>query len=291
MKKIMQTVGIIIIVALFSGIAVAQDQGAPGTEEFGLTSRQLVQSIEKVEALISKCMREQGFEYVAVDYITVRKGMSADKTMPGLSEEEFIDRYGFGLSTMYTGRPPQLSRGYSPAKVGLGERNIKNFEDLSPADQVAYNRALFGENTDATFAVGLETENFSRTGGCTRKAIEQVFAPEQLKATYYNPKDALINKDVRMKAALRKYNAEMRKAGYDYNHPDEVEPDVRNRLAALTKNGTIPVEKMSPEQRIALEKLKAYEWNVAKINFRLQEEIFDPVEREIERELYPRKVK
>ena len=94
-----------------------------------------------------------------------------------------------------------------------------------------------------------------------------------------------------MKAALRKYNAEMRKAGYDYNHPDEVEPDVRNRLAALTKNGTIPVEKMSPEQRIALEKLKAYEWNVAKINFRLQEEIFDPVEREIERELYPRKVK
>jgi len=276
---------------LFAGTAGAQDPAGPGTQEFGLTPRQLVQSIEKIEVLISKCMREQGFQYVAVDYITVRKGMGADKNMPGLSEEEFIDRYGFGMATMYTGRPPQLSTGYSPAKVGLGERNVQIYKNLSPADQVAYNRALFGENTDATFAVGLETENFSRTGGCTRKAIEQVFEPEQLKATYYNPKDALINKDPRMKAALRKYAAEMSKAGYDYNHPDEVESDIRERLAALTKNGTIRVEEMSPEQRIALEKLKAYEWNVAKITFELQEEIFDPVEAEIEKEMFARKVK
>jgi hypothetical protein len=189
-----------VVVVLIAGNAGAQNPGGPGTEEFGLTPKQLVQSIEKVEALISKCMRDKGFQ------------LSADKKMSGVSEEEFIDKYGFGLSTLYTGQPPQLATGYSPAKVGLGERNIEIYKHLSPADQVAYNRALFGENTDATFAVGLEAENFSRTGGCTRKAIEQVFEPEQLKATYYNPKDALINKDPRMKAALRKYAAEMRKA-------------------------------------------------------------------------------
>jgi hypothetical protein len=271
--------------------ASAQAPGGPGTEEFGLTPRQLVQSVEKVEALISKCMRAQGFQYIAVDYETIRRGMSADKNMPGLSEQEFIDRYGFGLATMYTGRPPQLSTGYSPARVGLGERNVSIYKNLSPADQVAYNRALFGSNTDATFAVGLETENFSRCGGCTRKAIEQVFKPEQLKASYYNPKDALINKDPRMKAALREYATKMREAGFDYNHPDEVEADIRKRLAALTNSGTIPAEKLSYEKRIALEKLKAYEWNVAKINFELAEELFDPVEAKIERELYPRKVK
>lgn len=282
------TIGVVVLFVISTG---AQPPVAPGTEEFGLTPKQLVQSIEKVEALISKCMREQGFEYVAVDYITVRRGMGADKNMPGLSEEGFIDRYGFGLSTMYTGRPPQLSRGYSPAKVGLGERNVRIFEDLSQADQFAYNRVLFGENTDATFAVGLETENFSRTGGCTRKAIEQVFEPEQLKAIYYNPKDALISKDPRMKAALRKYGAEMRKAGFDYNHPDEVEPDIRNRLAALTKNGTIRVEEMSPEQRIVLKKLQNYELQVATKNFELAEELFDPVEEKIEREMYAREVK
>lgn len=290
MKNLIQAAGTIAAIVLFAGSACAQAQGSPGTEEFGMTPKQLVQSIEKVEALISKCMRDQGFQYIAVDYITVRKGMAADKVMAGVSEEEFINKYGYGVSTMYTGQPPQLEKGYSPAKVGLGERNVQIFANLSPADQVAYNRALLGENIDATFAVGLETENFSRTGGCTRKAIEQVFRPEQLKATYYNPKDALINKDPRMKAALRAYARKMRKAGFNYNHPDEVEPDIRERLAALTSGGTIPVEKMSPEQSAALKKLQDYERRVAAMDFKLAEELFDPVEEKIEREMYPRKV-
>jgi len=262
-----------------------------GTEEFGLTPAQLVQAIEKVEALISKCMREQGFEYVAADYNTVRKGMAADKNLPGLSEEEFIAKYGFGVSTLYTGQPPQLAKGYSPAKVGLGERNVQIYKNLSPADQVGYNRALFGENIGETLAVGLEKEDFSRTGGCTRKAIEQVFEPEQLKATYYNPKDALVNKDPRMKAALRYYAREMRKAGFEYNHPDEVERDIRERLAAFTNGGTTPVEKMSPEQRAALKKLQDYERRVAAKNFELQKEVLEPVEEKILEELFARKPK
>ena len=293
MKTIMQTVGIIVVMVLLGGIASAQDKdkGSLGTEEFGLTPKQLVQYSEKVEALISKCMREQGFQYIAADYRTVRKGMAADKRLPGMSEEEFISKYGFGVATVYTGQPPQLAKGYSPGKVGLGERNILIYKNLSAADQVAYNRALFGENTDATFAVGLETENFSRTGGCTRKAIEQVFEPEQLKATYYNPKDALINKDPRMRGALRYYSSQMRKAGFNYDHPDDAEPDIRERLAALTNGGTIPVEKMSPDQRAALKELQAYELRVAVKNFQLAEEIFDPVEQKIEEEMFARDVK
>ncbi len=291
MRNMIQAVVTVMVMLLFAGSGGAQAPPGMGTEEFGLTPRQLVQSIEKVEALISKCMRDQGFQYVAADYITVRKGMGADKNMPGVSEEEFTAKYGFGVSTLYTGQPPQLATGYSPAKVGLGERNVQIYKNLSPADQVAYNRALLGENTDATFAVGLETENFWRTGGCTREAIEQVFQPEQLKATYYNPKDALINKDPRMKAALRYYAREMRKAGFEYNHPDEVEPDIRERLAALTSGGTIRVEEMLPEQVAALKQLQDYERRVAVKNFELAEEVFDPVEEKIEKELFAREVK
>ncbi len=291
MRNMIHGVVTVVAVLVLAGSAGAQAPAGMGTEEFGLTPRQLVQYVEKLEALISKCMRSEGFHYVAADYITVRKGMSADKRLPGIGEEEFISKYGFGVATMYTGHPPQLTKGYSPSKVGLGERNVQIFQNLSPADQVAYNRVLLGENTDATFAVGLETENFSRTGGCTRKAIEQVFQPEQLKATYYNPKDALINKDPRMKAALRKYAAEMRKAGFEYNHPDEVETDVRERLDALTAGGTIPVDKMSLEQLTALGELQDYERRVAVKNFELQEEVFDPVEEKIEKELFAREVK
>lgn len=268
----------------------AQAPPGLGTEEFGMTARQLVQAIEQVEQLIQKCMREQGFQYIAADHETVRAGMRADKRMPGMSEEEFITRYGFGVATSYTGQPPQLATGYSPAKVGLGERNVEMFKALSAADQVAYNRALLGANPGATFAVALETENLSQTGGCTRKAVEQVFKPEQLATTYYNPQNALINNHPRMKAALRKFAAEMKKGGFDYNHPDDVEPDIKVRLAALTNNGTIPLENLSASQKAELKKLQEFEKRVALKTFKLQDDLLNPEEERIQQELFPRKV-
>ena len=275
---------------LLSGSATAQGPAAPGTEEFGLTARELAQNIEKVEALIANCMRAQGFEYVAVDYETVRRGMDADKMLPGLEEEEFIARYGFGISTLYTGRAVQLATGYSPAKMGLGRRNVQIYMGLSGADGVAYNRALFGESTDATFAVGLETESFTRCGGCTREAIVQVFEPKQLEASYYNPKDALINKDPRMREALRKWSAAIRKEGFDYDHPDQIELDVQARLDAITGAGSVPVEALSPDSMAALEKLQDYERRVSVINFKLEEKLIEGVEERIERELFARTV-
>ena len=282
-------IGVVTALMWLVGGEAAQPAAGVSTEEFGLTRKQLFEAIEKVESLISTCMREQGFEYVAVDYNTVRKGMSADKKMPGMSEGEFIAKFGFGVSTTYTGEPPQLAKGYMPGREGLGERNIQIFKKLPVANQVAYNRALFGENTGATFAVSLETENFSLTGGCTRKGISQVFKAEQMTATYYNPKDALINKDPRMKDALSKYQAEMRKAGYAYNHPDKVELDIRTRLAAMTMGGTIRVDQMTPTQRAALKELQGYELKVAVKNQQLLERVVEPVYEKIEGELFARK--
>lgn len=274
--------------AITSGSAIAQNR-LLGQEEFGLTKRELVKAIEDVEILISQCMREAGFKYIAADYRTVRRGMIADKSLPGLSESGFIARYGFGISTLYTGKDPQLADGYSPGKIGLGKRNVQIYRNLAPADQVAYNRTLLGDHTDATFAVGLETEDFSRAGGCTRKAIEQVFKPEQLRATYYNPLDALVNKDPRMIKTLKIYSEEMRKAGFNYDHPDEVEPDIKKRLDAITGGTTVPVDKMSTEAQAALKKLQAYERAVAVISTKLESEVFDPVEEKIHRELFARR--
>jgi len=282
----------LISVLLVPALAAAQTPAPPGlgTEEFGMSPKELVQAIEKTEELIARCMREEGFQYIAADHNTVRAGMAADKSLPGLSEEEFVKRYGFGIATLYTGLPPQLSTGYSPARVGLGERNVQIFRALSPADQVAYNRALFGEDVSATFAVALEIEDLSRTGGCTRKAISQLFKPEQLKASHYNPQDALINKDPRMKAALGFWQREMKKAGFDYSHPDEIEPELRNRLNALTDGGKLLATKMSPDQKAALRKLQDYERVVAAKSFKMSEEVLTPVEERIQKELFSRKV-
>ena len=282
--------GLATTVILFcAGSVFGATPSSAGTEEFGMSPKQLVQAIEKVEELIAKCMREQGFQYIAADHNTVRAGMSADKKLPGLSEEQFIAKHGFGVATMYTGLPPQLATGYSPAAVGLGERNIQVFKGLSRNDQVAYNRELFGENTTATFAIAIEIENFSLCGGCTRKAVEQVFDPDQLKPGYYNPQDAQINKDPRMKSALRLYAREIRKAGFDYNHPDEVEADIRSRLNALTNGGRLLVDSMTSEQRLALQKLREYERRAAQKSYKLTQDLIVPVEEKIQEEKFARK--
>ena len=78
MKNTIQTFATIVTMGVIAGSAGARAPAGIGTEEFGLTPRQLVSSIERVEALISSCMRRQGFQYIAADYDTVRKGMSAD---------------------------------------------------------------------------------------------------------------------------------------------------------------------------------------------------------------------
>ena len=258
----------------------------PGSEEFGLTRAELVTSIEAVEAHIANCMSEAGFEYIAADYNTVRRGMTADKSLPGLSEKQYFDQYGYGISTLYTGLPPQLAVENTPAKIGLGQRNVQIFQNLSPADQVAYNHALLGEDTNTTFAVAIEIEDFSRTGGCTRTAIEQVFSPEQLQPIYYNPKDALIEQDPRMVAAIGDFADCLRAAGFDYNHEKEIEPDLRNRLDAIT-NGQ-PVEALSAEDRAALAELQGYERALAAVAYDCEVRILEPVEDQVERELFAR---
>jgi hypothetical protein len=48
---------------------------------------------------------------------------------------------------------------------------------------------------------------------------------------------------------------------------------------------------MSPDQLAALRELQDYERRVGAINFELAEQLFDPVEETIEREMFARDVK
>ena len=232
-----------------------------GTEEFNLSKEDLVKHVEAVESLIAKCMREAGFEYIAVDYDTVRRGMEADKSLPTISDSRFAQEFGFGISTLYTGAPPQLTDQETPAKIGLGEQNVHIFRNLSEPDQVAYAHALFGEIPDATFAVSLEAENFSLIGGCTRRAVEQSFSPAELNATYVNPHDVVLQQDAAMTATFVKFADCMRASGFDYSYEQEIEPDIKQRLYAITKG--LPVAELSPEAQAALDRLQQEEIAIA----------------------------
>ena len=250
----------------------------PGTEEFGMTPEELVTNIEAVEALIATCMSDAGFEYVPVDYATVRKAMTSDKSAPGLSSEEYAATYGYGIST----QPPGGAD--SPAVIGLGEQNMQIFNSLSEADQDAYNHTLFGENSDATFAVTLEAEDFSEIGGCTRTAVEQVFSPEELSATYYNPGDARIEQDPRVIAALEAWSDCMREAGFDYSTPEETEPDLNDRLDAIL-NGADP-ETLSAPAQAELTELQGEERAIAVADLECEAKFVEPVKKQVETELY-----
>jgi hypothetical protein len=82
----------------------------------------------------------------------------------------------------------------------------------------------------------------------------------------------------------------MKKAGFDYAHPDEVEPDVRTRLAVLTNGGNIEVSQMSASQLAELKSLQNYERRAAAKTFKLQEQLLTPVEEQIQQEIFARKV-
>jgi hypothetical protein len=261
-----------------SGTEEDQDE-LPGTEEFGLTEEELVAKIEAVEALIAPCMSNAGFEYVPVDYATVRQAMDADKSAPGLSTEEYVATYGYGISTQ-----PELAGVKTPATIGLGEQNMQIFNSLSEADQDAYNHTLFGENTDATFAVSLEAEDFSETGGCTRAAIEQVFSPEELSAAYYNPGDALIEQDPRVIAAIAAWSDCMREAGFDYDSPEEIESDLEDRLDAILDGADF--EELSAPAQAELTELQGEERATAVADLECELEFIEPAVRQVETELY-----
>ena len=94
-----------------------------------------------------------------------------------------------------------------------------------------------------------------------------------------------------MKAALSEYADKMKEAGFEYQHPDEVEADIIKRLNQITGSKSIALEDMSTEQRLALKKLQTLERRAGVISFRLSEEIFDPVEEHIQKEMYARPVK
>jgi hypothetical protein len=82
----------------------------------------------------------------------------------------------------------------------------------------------------------------------------------------------------------------MKKAGFEYGHPDEIEPDLRNRLSALTEGGKLLVSKMSADQKAALRKLQDFERLVAAKSFKMSEDMLKPIEEKIQEELFSRKV-
>ena len=245
------------------------------TEEFGMTERELATGIETAEQHIATCMTDAGFEYVPADVVSVRAAMDALGSLPGVSEEDFVAQYGYGISTG--------GLADRQATKLVGDRNISYYAELSEADQTAFDRALLGDDLEATFVFALDDEDFSSTGGCTREAVEQVFSTEQLSASYFNPIDARVENDPRYLAALEDWQDCMSESGFDYDDSNDAEDDIEERFEAVT-DGEDP-ETLSGNALAALIELQGLERAVAQADIDCEEEFVVDVEDAIAFEL------
>ncbi|MFN0027956.1 MAG: hypothetical protein ACKV2O_12385 [Acidimicrobiales bacterium] len=244
-------------------------------EEFGLTLAQLATRVEQTEQLIATCMTTAGFDYVAIDFSTVKKAMDSDQSAPGLSDDAYLKQFGMGITTQFD--KPIVD-------FGAGPQNTTSLNGLPQPDQVAFRRALWGEQVEWNHARALEGEDFSQTDGCTRSSAEQTYSPDELTGAYVNPADRAVEQDPRMVAALGAWSECMQDEGYAYDHPDQVEADLRDQLAAIVQ-GQDPKALTGPSLE-ALKTLQGEELAIAEVHTSCEENHIEPVQIKIEAELY-----
>jgi hypothetical protein len=218
-------------------------------EQVGLEGQALLRRQAKAEQIIQRCMREQGFrDYIAADPAEQEAALVGGR---GLSEEEFNQQYGYGITTLYEERLKQTETGANqPFANGMSESQRKVF-----------NRVLFGDDPTATLAVALDTGDFTRLGGCTRQAAEAAFGGAELLQNLTAQLDQLdqsIQADGRMVDALRNWSKCMDEAGYDLAGPDEIDVVLESKLEAIV--GSFDEQSTQPDfDRKALKALQAEE--------------------------------
>ena len=234
MNRLMIVLIVLVAVALVAGCGGGADkkanpvsQGSSVEDQLGFTQSGIQAAQARVETEIAACMKAQGFEYTPVDPTAARAALTGKSN---LSDEDFQKQFGYGIATLY-GRGTQQT-----------DPNDRIRQTLSPAEQLAYEKALTGGNPQQTFYVAADTGDFSQLGGCTKQATDSLFGGSQLLTTLQRRLDELddsILQDQRMVRAFEQWRSCVRqKTGETYEDSEAVEVDIVKRLAAVV--GPLP---------------------------------------------------
>jgi hypothetical protein len=190
-----------------------------GLDEAGIRLRQA-----NVENLVRDCMKAQGFDYVPVDPNAAQAALVGAQ---GMSKEDFEKQYGYGITTLYEQRRKQAVAGANKA--------IR--DSLSEADRKAYDHALYGDDPTATFAEAVDSGDYSRLGGCTKTATDQIFGGADVLQSLSSKLDELDQKmraDARMVKAVRDWSECMKAAGYDgLSEQEQVDTVLKKKLEGI----------------------------------------------------------
>jgi len=189
-------------------------------EQLGLDEEGVLQRQIQAENVVRDCMKAQGFDYQPLDPTQRRADLLGSA---GLSPEDVERQFGYGITTLYE----QNKRVQAEQAAAAG---------ISEADRPAYERALYGERTDATLFEALDAGDFSRLGGCSREAAAQVFGGAEVIQSLQVALDELdqrVASDPRMVTAVAAWSGCMRAAGFDLARPEDVDTTLASRLAAI----------------------------------------------------------
>ena len=177
-----------------------------------------------VENLVRDCMKVEGFDYVPVDPAAQQAALVGAQ---GMSKEDFEKQYGYGITTLYEQR----------RKLAVAGPNKALRDSLSEADRKAYDHALYGDDTSATFGQALDTGDYSRLGGCIKTGTDQVFGGAdvlQSLSTKLDELDQKIRADARMVKAVREWSDCMRDAGYpNLAEQEDVDTVLKKKLEGI----------------------------------------------------------
>ena len=237
-----------------------------GFDQAGIAERQ-----SRVEAAISDCMRAQGFDYVPIDPLAQRAAIAGSAR---LSDEDFLNQFGYGISTLFGRGGPQ------------SDPNERVRDALSSADRAAYDRALWGDNPGATFGQANDSGDFTRLGGCTKQSTELVFGGIAILNGLVGKLDELdeqIAQDQRMVRAVEQWSACMTDAGFKYEEPDDIDGDILEHFQAIVgpKVEAGATDTLNPDATFdqdALTTLQGQEVATAKADVSCETQFIQPVE-------------
>ena len=235
-----------------------------GIDDEGILDRQL-----EAENLIRDCMEAEGFDYVPADPGTQQAELTGT---PGMSKEDFEKEYGYGITTLYEERVDQAVAG----------PNEEIRAQLPEEDQLAYDRALYGEDASATFAEALDTGDYSRLGGCTKEATEAVFGGAEVLQTLSARLDELDDRmlaDARMVKAVKQWTACMEEEGFEgLEEPEEVDEVLLRQLNTLVGP---PDERYEEYDAAALRELQQLEVAMVNADIMCEKKHIEKVEEEV----------
>lgn len=247
-------------------------------EQFGLDPATSAKRERDAEFEIQACMKAQGFEYVAVDPEARRAALLGST---GLKEGDFEAHFGYGITTLFEERRAQIA----------GEANQKVRAALDESQRAAYDRALVGDNLEATFADAVDSGDFSRLGGCTKDAADTVYGGREVLQsllTGLEEVDARVLADPAMVKAVTAWSSCMRAKGYELGSPDDVDVVLKRKLAAIVGSEPLAATDVGGPiayDRAALEALQREEVKMVATDLACEEEHIVAVEERVRKRL------